>query len=124
MFLEASAALVRFGMQGDALGMVVERICASLQWEYGACWKEDEQTHHITCTQIWHEPALAESEFVAFSRNTSFEPSIGGLIRTTLEIRQPWMLEDISRRSGFRRGPSAVERPAQVRLSGGGEVRK
>jgi diguanylate cyclase (GGDEF)-like protein/PAS domain S-box-containing protein len=92
----------------DALSLIVERICTGLHWEYGACWKEDEQTHHITCTQIWHEPALAGSEFVQFSRNTSFEPSTGGLIRTTLEIRRPFLAKDISTLTGFRRAPAAL----------------
>ena len=52
--------------------MIVERICACLQCEFGACWKEDEQTHHVACTQIWHEPALAGSEFVNLTLNLSF----------------------------------------------------
>ena len=92
----------------DALAMIVERICACLQWEYGACWNEDEQTHHVTCTQIWHEPALAGSAFVELSRNTSFEPGVGGLIRTTLKSRMPFAVEDISALPGLRRAPTAL----------------
>src|SRR5258706_16391258 len=100
--------LVEASSEHDALAMIVERICAGLQWEYGACWKEDEQTHHITCSQIWHEPGLAESEFVQLSRNASFEPGPGGLVRTALRLCQPYLVEDISPLSGFRRGPAAV----------------
>ncbi|HEX9452063.1 MAG TPA: EAL domain-containing protein [Burkholderiales bacterium] len=100
--------LVEASSEHDALAMIVERICAGLQWEYGACWKEDEQTHHITCSQIWHEPGLAESEFVQLSRNASFEPGPGGLVRTALRLCQPYLVEDISTLSGFRRGPAAV----------------
>ena len=105
---DIARVLAEVSSEHDALGMIVERICAGLHWEYGACWKEDEQTHHITCTHIWHEPALAESEFVQFTRKTSFEPSLGGLIRTTLKIRRPFLAEDISTMSGFRRAPAAI----------------
>ena len=33
--------LARAPSENDALTMIVERIRASLQWEYGACWHED-----------------------------------------------------------------------------------
>src|SRR5882724_1297012 len=101
-------ALVEASSEHDALATIVERICASLQWEYGACWKEDEQTHHITCSHIWNEPALAGSEFVQFSRNASFEPGSGGLVRAALRLRQPYLVEDISTLPGFLRAPAAV----------------
>ncbi len=90
------------------LTMIVERICACLQCEFGACWKEDEQTHHIACTQIWHDPALAGSEFVELTLNASFAPGVGGLIRTTLNSRKPFSVEDISTLPGLQRGPAAL----------------
>ena len=105
---EAGRVLAQASSEQDALAMILERACAALHWEYGACWKEDEQTHHIVCTQIWHEPELAGSEFVQFTRRTSFEPSVGGLIRATLKMRRPFLAEDISAMPGFRRAPAAI----------------
>ena len=90
------------------LTMIVERICACLQCEFGACWKEDEQTHHVACTQIWHEPALAGSEFVKLTLSASFAPSVGGLIRSTLNSRKPLSVEDIATFPGLRRAPTAL----------------
>jgi diguanylate cyclase (GGDEF)-like protein/PAS domain S-box-containing protein len=92
----------------EALDAIVECICTGLGWQYGACWNEDEQTHHIACRHIWHEPALAASAFVEVSRSTSFEPGTGGLIRTTIERRQPVAWEDISNQPGLRRAPAGV----------------
>jgi diguanylate cyclase (GGDEF)-like protein/PAS domain S-box-containing protein len=92
----------------EALTMIVERICTCLQCEFGACWKEDEQTHHVACTQIWHEPALAGSAFVELTLSASFEPGVGGLIRTTLNSRKPIAVEDIATLPGLRRAPAAL----------------
>jgi diguanylate cyclase (GGDEF)-like protein/PAS domain S-box-containing protein len=92
----------------DTLALVVARICAELNWDYGACWKEDEQTHHVACTKMWCDPTLAESEFVRSSRSESFRPGAGGLIRTALSSRQPLLVEDISAMPGLRRGPAAL----------------
>src|SRR5258706_10364253 len=94
---------------GDAaLAQIVECLCTALHWEYGACWNEDEQTRHVVCTQIWHQPALADSEFIELTRNASFEPGAGGLIRSTLESRGPFAVEDISALPGMRRAPAAL----------------
>jgi diguanylate cyclase (GGDEF)-like protein/PAS domain S-box-containing protein len=92
----------------DALTRIVERICACLRCEYGACWNEDEQTHELVCTQIWHEPALTGSAFVELTLNTSYIPGVGGLIRTTLSSRKPYAVEDISTVPGLRRAPAAL----------------
>jgi len=90
------------------LTMIVERICACLQCEFGACWKEDEQTHHVACTQIWHEPALAGSEFVKLTLSASFAPGVGGLIRSTLNSGKPFSVADIATLPGLRRAPAAL----------------
>ena len=94
---------------GDAaLAQIVEYLCTALRWEYGACWNEDAQTHRIVCTRTWHQPALAGSEFIELTRNASFEPGAGGLIRSTLEGRGPFAVEDISAVPGMRRAPAAL----------------
>jgi diguanylate cyclase (GGDEF)-like protein/PAS domain S-box-containing protein len=92
----------------DVLTKIVECICASLHWDYGACWHEDEQTHHVACTQMWHEPALAGSAFVDIVRNSTFEPGAGGLIRTALSNRKPYFVENVAAVPGLRRAAVAV----------------
>jgi len=39
-----------------ALGQIVERICISLKWEYGACWNEMERSRDtmVTLTRLDH----------------------------------------------------------------------
>ncbi|HEX7954531.1 MAG TPA: diguanylate cyclase, partial [Burkholderiales bacterium] len=105
---EIGQVLAQTSSGQDALALVVERICAALQWEYGACWKEDEQTHHLDCIRTWHVAELDASEFVRLSGSTSFEPGEGGLLRTALRNRTPLLVEDIAAMPGLRRAPAAL----------------
>jgi diguanylate cyclase (GGDEF)-like protein/PAS domain S-box-containing protein len=92
----------------QALDRVIDAVCATLHWDYGARWRQDEQTHDVTCTQMWHAPFLENSEFVAMTRGTSFVPGPGGLVRTALKTRQPFLVEDTSAAPGLRRAQAAV----------------
>ncbi|HWH49068.1 MAG TPA: EAL domain-containing protein [Burkholderiales bacterium] len=92
----------------DALELVIRAVCDLLRWDYGARWREDEQTHHVACTQMWHAAFLANSEFVEMTRSTSFLPGPGGLVRTALKTRQPYLVEDISAVPGLQRAQAAV----------------
>ena len=91
-----------------ALNTVLQRICTSLGWQYGACWNQDEQSGHVSCSHLWHEPNLAASAFVEISRRTSFEPGAGGLIRTALKTRSPLIVTDIRTLAGLRRASAAL----------------
>ncbi len=105
---DVGRVLARTPSEHDALTAILETICACLGYQYGACWKQDEQTRNVTCTQIWHEPALAGTAFVELARNKPFEPGEGGLIRTAFKTRKPFAVGDISAIPGLRRAPAAL----------------
>ncbi|HVY07713.1 MAG TPA: EAL domain-containing protein [Burkholderiales bacterium] len=105
---EIGRALSKPSADPDTLVAVLKCIGGFAHCEYGASWNEDEQTQHISCTRVWHEPWLDGSEFVAMARNESFEPGAVGLIRSTLKQRRPFFVADISQASGLRRGPAAL----------------
>lgn len=44
----------------DATPTILQAICSSLQWEFGAIWKVDESAQVMRCHDIWHR-ALASS---------------------------------------------------------------
>jgi diguanylate cyclase (GGDEF)-like protein/PAS domain S-box-containing protein len=93
----------------DALDRIIRAICATLHWDYGARWQEDEQTHLFACTQMWHAPFLDNTAFVEMIRSTSFMPGPGSLLRTVLKTRQPFLVEDTSAAPGLRRAQAAME---------------
>ena len=93
----------------DALERVIRAFCATLNWDYGARWQEDEQTHHVACAQMWYAPFLDNTQFVEMTRSTSFLPGRGGLVRTVLKSRQPLLIEDTASAPGLRRAQAAVD---------------
>lgn len=102
-------ALADAPSQEEALERVIRAVCAALQWDYGAGWREDEQTHQLACTQTWHAPFLEKSEFVAMTRSASFMPGPDDLVRTVLKSRQPYLVENLPGAPGLRRAQSALD---------------
>ncbi len=93
---------------GNAVAAILAYVCRALDWQYGACWNEDEQTQQLHCTELSHEPALAGSEFIALARSAAFRPGTTGLIRNTLKSGRPCFVADISTLSGMQRAPAAL----------------
>ena len=92
----------------QALEKIIAAFCSELQFDYGAHWREDEQTHQTACAQCWHAPFLANTAFIEMSRSATFMPSPGGLIRTTLRTREPMLVENIFEAPGMGRGEAAT----------------
>ena len=90
------------------LDKVIAVFCSTLQFDYGAYWREDEQTHETSCIQNWHAPFLDNSAFIEMGRGVSYVPGPGGLIRTALKSREPLLVENIAEAPGFRRGDAAA----------------
>lgn len=104
---KVAAALGAHETPMDALAAIIREICISQDWDFGAYWEEDEQSHQVRCAQMWHVAALAGTRFVEITRDTAFMPGPGGLIRTALRNRKPHMLEDLDATTGLRRAESA-----------------
>jgi diguanylate cyclase (GGDEF)-like protein/PAS domain S-box-containing protein len=92
----------------QTLDRIISVFCSTLQFDYGAFWREDEQTHQVSCAQCWHAPFLAGSAFIETSRGVSFMPGPAGLIRTALKTREPLLVENIADAPGLRRGEAAT----------------
>jgi len=80
----------------EAMDRIIRAVCTTLHWDYGARWQEDEQTHRIGCLQECHADFLDNTEFVEMTRGASIQPGPGDLVRTVLETRQPYLIEDTS----------------------------
>jgi two-component system sensor histidine kinase/response regulator len=61
----------------EAIPKILQAICEGLGWEYGAVWSVDPRAGVLRCEDIWHVPAADFTEFVATSRQTTFDPGIG-----------------------------------------------
>jgi diguanylate cyclase (GGDEF)-like protein/PAS domain S-box-containing protein len=108
----------------------LERIIAlfrsTLQFDYGAFWREDEQTHVTSCVLARHADFLDKSAFVEMSCSMSFMPGPGGLIRSVLKSREPLLVEDLRAAPGLRRAEAAARAGLKAALAfpllAGGQV--
>ena len=91
----------------QAIEKIIAVFCSELQFDYGAYWREDEQTHQTACAQCWHAPFLAGTGFIEMSRSATFAAP-GGHIRTALRTRAPVLVENISETAGVGRGEAAA----------------
>jgi two-component system sensor histidine kinase/response regulator len=89
----------------DAAPPMIEAVCATFGWEYGALWEVDRSWKKLRCTGTWQAAAGFEA-FSEASRQTAFERGIGlpGRVWSTGE---PAWIPDVTNDSNFPRGRSA-----------------
>ncbi len=86
---------------------VLEAICATLGWDYGALWEVDQRLRRLRCGVIWHLGAADFSRFTAMCRGLSFEPGVGLPGRAWADNEPVWV-SDISQDSNFPRAAAAI----------------
>jgi len=87
---------------------VITAFCERLGFDYGAYWREDEQTHQTSCVFSWHAPGLSNTAFVQMSHSVTFMPGPAGLISRVFKTREPVLVESLADTPGIRRGQAAV----------------
>ena len=69
--------LAQPGRLADLVPRVLEAICTSLGWQYGALWQLDRHANRLRCVETWAAPGSGFTGFEAASRQTLFERGIG-----------------------------------------------
>src|SRR5436190_18212625 len=70
-------ALAESATLKDALPRVIQAVCETSGWEWGAFWLVDPQTTTLRCAQVWHSPSTHIPEFEKLSREIEFPPGVG-----------------------------------------------
>jgi two-component system, sensor histidine kinase and response regulator len=73
----AARALLSATTIDEAVPKILESICETLGWEYGARWTVDVDAGVLRCAEVWHPPAAPLPEFAAISRVTTFARAAG-----------------------------------------------
>jgi len=104
---------------GDAAPKIVQIICETLGWAYGARWRWDEEVQMLRCAETWHIDSPQIAEFVAASSLSVNEAPkwqsgmpgahTGGLVRRVWATGAPVWFADVTREPGFRRGDIAAK---------------
>ena len=103
----------------DAAPKIVQIICETLGWAYGARWRWDAEAQMLRSVETWHIDMPEIAEFVAASSVTLNEapawqsgtPGLqtGGLVRRVWASGAPIWFADVARVPGFRRGDIAAK---------------
>jgi two-component system, sensor histidine kinase and response regulator len=104
----AARALLAAQSIEEAMPMILESVCTSLGWEYGALWTIDRAAGVLRCADTWHDPSITLKEFDAESRTRMFAPGIG-LPGRVWSLRQPVWIPDVTKDDNFPRAPKATK---------------
>jgi len=79
----------------EAASRLLQVICESLGWEFGAIWLVDREADHLTFLESWGQPSMELAEFVSASRQFIFPPGVG-LPGRVWKSRQPVWINDVA----------------------------
>ena len=93
---------------GEAARRVLQSICESLGWDYGALWNVDASRNVLRCVETWHLPNAHSPEFEATSRSRTFVRGVG-LPGRVWESGEPAWIPDVVADVNFPRAAIAAK---------------
>ena len=92
----------------DAMPLVLQTVCESLDWVMGVRWSIDPEAQRLRCREIWVAPGRSLQELVEASRGIAFPPGIGLPGRVWSTGRAAWIV-DVVRDPNFPRAAAAEQ---------------
>jgi PAS domain S-box-containing protein len=86
---------------------ILQEICESLGWPFGAIWIVDKPAGLLRCQELWHAPAVDVPEFVANTRSRTFSRGVG-LPGRVWDSGEPAWIRDVVQDPNFPRAPVAI----------------
>ena len=97
----------------DAMPKILRAVCELSRWDLGALWFVNDQTHVLSCLEIWHQPSVDATAFSQATLETVFPRGLGLPGRVWASGEPAWVL-DVMHDANFSRAPFA----AQAQLHG------
>jgi PAS domain S-box-containing protein len=72
---------------------ILQAICESLGWVWGALWTVDRSRNVLRCNELWHAPSIEAKEFEAISRASVYGPGVGLPGRVWSDAKPFWIPE-------------------------------
>jgi signal transduction histidine kinase len=92
----------------EAIQKILQVLCENLNWEVGALWRRDEETHKLHCSETVHLPSPAAEEFIKLTQGAAF--NLGeGLVGKAWSRNYPVWIPDVSLHSDFTRKDAALK---------------
>ena len=91
----------------EAASGILQAICESLGWEFGALWTVDRNAARCVVLDTWHTPAVEFTEFESLSRRSTFSQGVGLPGRVWADGKPAW-IPDVVRDANFPRASTAA----------------
>jgi diguanylate cyclase (GGDEF)-like protein/PAS domain S-box-containing protein len=92
----------------EAVPRIIQSVCETMGWDYGARWQHGAHEQSFTCAELWCREELRDSEFVAASQAKRVRTPGRGLVGRVLASGEPAWITDIAADSSLVRGPAAL----------------
>jgi PAS domain S-box-containing protein len=93
---------------GETSRQILQTVCESVEWDFGAIWSVDRQGDVLRCLEVWAPPGVRVAEFEAVTRATTFARGVGLPGRVWQAGQAAWIL-DVVCDANFPRGSIAAE---------------
>ena len=107
MVYETACALAEAASLADAAPRMLQAVCGSLGWEYGALWEVDRARTTVRWVSSWQERPVDFEEFIAVSRQTPLACGTGLPGRVWATGGPAW-IPDIAQDDNFPRAAIAA----------------
>jgi PAS domain S-box-containing protein len=101
-------ALAESARLNQAAPKILQAVCVSLRWDFGALWRVERETKQLKCIESWHRPETALNEFVQATHAASFTRGIG-LPGRIWKSAEPGWISDVVADKNFPRAVLALK---------------
>ncbi len=92
----------------EATPKIMQAICESEGWDFGAIWEVDKKSNKLHCLEAWHRPGLPAETLVTETRELAFAVNIG-LPGRVWASGKPLLIPDVSTDKNYLRALSATK---------------
>jgi diguanylate cyclase (GGDEF)-like protein/PAS domain S-box-containing protein len=93
----------------EAIARVIQAVCDTMGWEYGARWQYDERESAYRCAEVWCREWLRDARLIAWTRDKRFVAGGQGMVRRVLATGEPVWITDVASEPSLGCGPAALE---------------
>ena len=92
----------------EATPKIIQAICESEGWDFGAIWEADRKSNVLRCLEIWQRPELAAEELSAKTREMTFTLNTG-LPGRVWASGKPLLILNVANDDNYPRAPLAAK---------------
>jgi PAS domain S-box-containing protein len=93
---ETTRVLAEADTPAQASEKILETICESLDWDYGAFWRIDTRSQRLRCATLWHRPTASAPRFEMLTRASVLPRGVGLPGRVWADGQPAWIPETAS----------------------------